>query len=72
MIVDVAHNPHGAAFLSEQLRATQRGGRTIAIAGFLQDKDAAGIVAALDSAVDEWMFVGTERATWPRCADVRE
>ena len=60
VIVDVAHNPHGAAFLSEQLRATQRGGRTIAIAGFLQDKDAAGIVAALDPAVDEWVFVGTE------------
>jgi dihydrofolate synthase/folylpolyglutamate synthase len=60
VIVDVAHNPHGAAFLGEQLRSTNRSGRTLAIAGFLQDKDAAGIVAALDSAVDEWVFVGTD------------
>ena len=60
VIVDVAHNPHGAAFLSGQLRSTNRGGRTLAIAGFLQDKDAAGIVAALDSTVDEWVFVSTD------------
>ena len=59
VIVDVAHNPHGAAFLSEQLRATQPGGRTIAVAGFLQDKDAAGIVAALSPVVDEWTLVAT-------------
>jgi dihydrofolate synthase/folylpolyglutamate synthase len=59
VIVDVAHNPHGAAFLSEQLRATKRGGRTAAVAGFLQDKDAAGIVAALAPAVDEWTMVAT-------------
>jgi dihydrofolate synthase/folylpolyglutamate synthase len=59
-IVDVAHNPHGAAFLADQLRATRRGGRTIAIAGFLQDKDAQGIVAALEDHVDEWIFVDTE------------
>jgi dihydrofolate synthase/folylpolyglutamate synthase len=59
VIVDVAHNPHGAAFLAEQLRATARGGRTIAVAGFLQDKDAAGIVAALASVVDEWTLVAT-------------
>ena len=59
VIVDVAHNPHGAAFLREQLRATQPGGRTIAVAGFLQDKDAAGIVAALAPVVDEWVLVAT-------------
>ncbi len=59
VIVDVAHNPHGAAFLSEQLRATRPRGRTIAVAGFLQDKDAAGIVAALAPAVDEWTLVET-------------
>ncbi len=59
VIVDVAHNPHGAAFLSEQLRASRQPGRTFAVAGFLQDKDAAGIVAALAPVVDEWTFVAT-------------
>jgi dihydrofolate synthase/folylpolyglutamate synthase len=60
VIVDVAHNPHGAAFLAAQLAATEVPGRTFALAGFLQDKDAAGIVAALDAVVDEWVFVNTE------------
>ena len=62
VIVDVAHNPHGASFLADQLCATRRGGRTIAVAGFLQDKDAQGIVAALESQVDEWIFVETTGA----------
>ncbi len=59
MIVDVAHNPHGAAFLADQLRASGAVGRTYAVAGFLQDKDAAGIVAALEGQVDHWTFVDT-------------
>jgi dihydrofolate synthase/folylpolyglutamate synthase len=59
VIVDVAHNPHGAAFLATQLAAVPCEGRTVAVAGFLQDKDAAGIVAALESVVTEWIFVGT-------------
>ena len=63
VVVDVAHNPHGAAFLASQLAATRpSAGRTIAVAGFLQDKDAQGIVAALDGQVDEWVFVGTDGA----------
>ncbi len=60
VIIDVAHNPHGAQFLGRQLRAETCCGRTIAIAGFLQDKDAAGIVAALSDKVDEWVFVATQ------------
>lgn len=60
VIVDVAHNPHGAGFLAAQLAAIEVPGRTFAIAGFLQDKDAAGIVAALNAVVDEWVFVNTE------------
>ena len=60
VIVDVAHNPHGAAFLCEQLVADGHSGRTVGIAGFLQDKDAAGIVAALEGCVNEWIFVSTD------------
>jgi dihydrofolate synthase / folylpolyglutamate synthase len=59
VVVDVAHNPHGATFLAAQLSAAHCDGRTLAVAGFLQDKDAAGIVAALDRVIDEWVFVGT-------------
>jgi dihydrofolate synthase / folylpolyglutamate synthase len=59
VVVDVAHNPHGATFLAAQLSAARCDGRTVAVAGFLQDKDAAGIVAALDPVIDEWVFIGT-------------
>jgi dihydrofolate synthase/folylpolyglutamate synthase len=63
VILDVAHNPHGAAFLAEQLRAFGSAGFTRAVMGCLKDKDPAGIVAALDGTVDEWRFVdsGTSR-----------
>jgi dihydrofolate synthase/folylpolyglutamate synthase len=59
VIVDVAHNPHGAAFLARQLALTRSTGRTCAIAGFLKDKNAAGIVAELRDEIDDWTFVET-------------
>ena len=59
VIIDVAHNPHGAAFLAKRLAATRSRGRTLAIAGFLKDKDAPGIVAALRDEIDDWTFVET-------------
>jgi len=58
-ILDVAHNPHGAAFFAEQIGDAEHGGRTVAVMGCLKDKDAAGIVAALQDQVDEWIFVDT-------------
>jgi dihydrofolate synthase/folylpolyglutamate synthase len=62
LILDVAHNPHGATFLADQLRQHAGHGRTVAVMGCLKDKDAGGIVAALDSVVDEWVFVDSETA----------
>jgi dihydrofolate synthase/folylpolyglutamate synthase len=63
-VLDVAHNPHGAAFLARQIESLRSPSeRTIAVFGCLKDKDAGGIVAALDEVVDEWVFVdsGTSR-----------
>jgi dihydrofolate synthase/folylpolyglutamate synthase len=59
VLLDVAHNPHGASFLAALLRAHPVAGRTLAVMGCLKDKDAAGIVAALGDVIDEWSFVGT-------------
>jgi dihydrofolate synthase/folylpolyglutamate synthase len=59
IVLDVAHNPHGAAFLAAQLGAQPIPGRTFAVMGCLKDKDAAGIVTALERAIDEWSFVDT-------------
>lgn len=59
VVLDVAHNPHGAAFLARQLDAAPWPTATRALAGFLQDKDVAGIVGALEDQIQDWTFVGT-------------
>jgi dihydrofolate synthase/folylpolyglutamate synthase len=51
---DVAHNPHGAAFLMAQLPPAAPGQRTLAVLGMLADKDAAGVFAALSGEIDAW------------------
>ena len=47
VIVDAAHNPHGAAALAAALGAYFTFDEIVVVLGVLQDKDAAGIVAAL-------------------------
>ena len=56
--LDVAHNPDGAAVLAGALAAAPTAGRTLAVAGMLEDKDAAAIGRALDGQVDLW-FAGS-------------
>lgn len=53
-IADVAHNPEAARALAATLRERPARGRTLAVCGMLADKDAAGVVAALAEAVDQW------------------
>ena len=60
-ILDIAHNEPAArvlaAHLSERpLPAGAGRGRTLAVAGVLADKDAAGIAAALAPLVDHWVL----------------
>ena len=58
-ILDVAHNPDAAAFLVDRLRSLF-GGRTIrGVVGCLEDKDIAGIVAALRPRVTEFAYAAT-------------
>lgn len=54
VILDVAHNPHAARVLAENLRAENSGGRTVAVFSMLADKDIAGVIAALAAEVDAW------------------
>jgi dihydrofolate synthase / folylpolyglutamate synthase len=55
-ILDVAHNPAAARVLAEELRARPAGGRTIAIAGILRDKDAHSIALELADCIDRWIL----------------
>ena len=67
-IVDVGHNPHAAAALSEALAAEPVEGRTLAVIAMLDDKDVAGVVAEMRPVVDAWYPAGL---AVPRGLDVR-
>lgn len=54
VIVDVAHNPHSAAYLANQLRLIPCQGKRRAVVGMLKDKDMAGSLAELDGLIHEW------------------
>ena len=54
IVLDVAHNPHAARALAATLRASRPPGREIAVAGLLEDKDAAGVVEATADVFDRW------------------
>ncbi len=54
VILDVAHNPHAAAYLAERLRREAQDGKILAVIGMLHDKDIAGTLACLKSVVDSW------------------
>ena len=55
-ILDVAHNVPAATELAHNLAARPAQGRTLAVAGFLDDKDVAGIGNALRGRFDEWFL----------------
>lgn len=62
VVVDVAHNPPGARFLAALLARRFPGRTWVALLGMLADKDAPGVVAALDAQVDMWVCVTTTGA----------
>jgi len=53
VFLDGAHNPHGAQALAAALRDEFAFHRLIAVVGMMRDKDARGILAQLEPAVDE-------------------
>jgi dihydrofolate synthase/folylpolyglutamate synthase len=52
IILDAAHNPHGAKALAETLRSEFNFDEIIAVVGVFGDKDAAGIFKELEPIVD--------------------
>lgn len=55
VLVDAAHNPHGAGALAAAVSAYFTFDRVTAVLGILGDKDAAGIVRELDPIVDQFI-----------------
>jgi dihydrofolate synthase/folylpolyglutamate synthase len=55
VVVDAAHNPHGAAALAAGLTESFRFSKVVAVLAVLSDKDAAGMVRAVAQVVDEFV-----------------
>ena len=70
VVVDVGHNPQAARALSAWLQEQPRQ-PTQAVYAALADKDAAGVVAALEAHVDGWHVAGLADAG-PRGQDVAD
>ncbi|MNV45493.1 Bifunctional protein FolC [compost metagenome] len=62
VLVDVGHNPQAARELAAALKAAPVAGRTVAVFAALQDKDAVGVVQALEGQVQAWHLAGLDGA----------
>ncbi len=58
VILDVAHNPHAAAVLADNLDNMGFYPYTYAVFGMLNDKDVDGVIAKLGDRVDHWYCAG--------------
>lgn len=56
VLLDVAHNPHAAAFLAQHIRSVYPDHRIYAVVGMLHDKDIEGTLAELSGTVQQWFF----------------
>ncbi len=68
LILDVAHNPHAARSLAQNL-ASLPPATTYAVFAMLKDKDMAGVAQALDAQIDVWLASGI---TAPRGASAED
>ena len=68
LILDVAHNPHAARSLAQNLAGLPPA-KTFAVFAMLKDKDMAGVVQALEPHVDCWLVAGLDM---PRGATASE
>jgi dihydrofolate synthase/folylpolyglutamate synthase len=78
VILDVAHNPHAAKALAENLRAAklQRNkagsGKTFAVFAMLADKDITGVIDAVHTEIDAWYIANIEHTRGALAADLAE
>ncbi|MYZ44862.1 bifunctional tetrahydrofolate synthase/dihydrofolate synthase [Schauerella aestuarii] len=72
IVLDVAHNPHAAAVLAQNLDNMAYFPYTHAVFGMLDDKDVAGVVARMGKRIDHWYcptLVGPRGVTGQVLAD---
>ncbi|MEO9221567.1 MAG: Mur ligase family protein [Mycobacteriaceae bacterium] len=69
VFVDAAHNPHGATALAAALSAEFDFRKLVGVVAVMADKDAAGLIAALEPVFDEVVITANSS---PRAMDVED
>lgn len=72
LIVDVAHNPHAAQALAQNLAHQACAGRTLAVFSMLADKDIAGVVDALKSQIGQWYIAEIHNSRAAKVAELAQ
>ena len=70
IVLDVAHNPHAAAVLAQNLDMMGFYPQTHAVFGMLSDKDIGGVVAKVGNKIDHWYAAPTSGARGASAADI--
>ncbi len=70
IIVDVAHNPHAAKSLAQNLKSTLCIGKTLAVFGMLADKDIAGVIEAVQAEIDAWYLADVHHARGAKASEI--
>ncbi|MGL5390989.1 MAG: bifunctional tetrahydrofolate synthase/dihydrofolate synthase [Shewanella sp.] len=72
ILLDVAHNPHAARFLAQQLQLRVGAKRLVALCGMLKDKDIAGVLAVLEPRVDTWYLCSLQGERGASASQLRQ
>ena len=70
IVLDVAHNPHAAAVLAQNLDMMGFYPQTYAVFGMLNDKDVGGVVAKVGNRIDHWYVAPTSGARGASAATI--
>ncbi|OIR12443.1 bifunctional protein FolC [mine drainage metagenome] len=72
VVLDVAHNPHAARALSDNLKLSQiqKTGKTFAVFAMLADKDIRGVVEAVKADIDLWYVASIDDVRGASATDV--
>jgi dihydrofolate synthase/folylpolyglutamate synthase len=71
VILDVAHNPHAASALAENLKTIKsKTGDTIAVFAMLADKDIVGVIQAVKNEIDDWYVASIDHSRGALATDL--
>jgi len=70
LILDVAHNPHAAHSLAQNLAGLPPCPHTYAVFAMLRDKDIAGVASAMNQHIDTWLVAGIDIARGTAAGDM--